>query len=109
MRSREDGAYYAYTWQAALASAPDRVIITSFNEWREGTYIEPSQAYGDRYLNLTAEWSARFKAGDVPVPTSSSPTVAPAPRPRPSATPTPTPKPFPTRWRYLLEEYEPLR
>jgi hypothetical protein len=67
-RSREDGAYYAQTWQAAIASNPDWVIVTSFNEWPEGTYIEPSQAYGDRYLQLTAEWSNRFKSGEASPP-----------------------------------------
>jgi len=64
-RGREDGAYYAQTWQAAIASNPDWVIITSFNEWPEGTYIEPSQTYGDRYLGLTAEWAGRFKSGEA--------------------------------------------
>ncbi len=77
-RGREDGAYYAQTWQAAIASNPDWVIITSFNEWPEGTYIEPSQAYGDRYLGLTAEWAGRFKSGEAiaytpPAPAGSSP------------------------------------
>ncbi len=81
-RSRDDGAYYAQTWQAAISSAPNWVIITSFNEWPEGTYIEPSQAYGDRYLQLTAEWAGRFKSGEAttdsppPVSTSSSPSVS---------------------------------
>ena len=46
---REDGAYYARSWQAAIGSAPDWIVITSFNEWPEGTYIEPSQAYGTKY------------------------------------------------------------
>jgi hypothetical protein len=104
VRSREDGAYYAYTWQAALASMPDWVIITSFNEWREGTYIEPSQAYGDRYLRLTAEWSARFKSGEIPALTVPPIAVATSPpRPRPTPTPLPTPRPLPKRWQKLLE------
>jgi hypothetical protein len=79
--SREDGAYYARSWQAAINSAPDWIVITSFNEWPEGTYIEPSQAYGARYLELTAVWSAAFR-GSAPPPSpaaSTQRTVAPAP------------------------------
>ena len=60
---RAGGAYYARSWQAAMASQPDWVVITSFNEWPEGTYIEPSAAFGRQYLDLTARWSQQFKAG----------------------------------------------
>jgi hypothetical protein len=92
-RSREDGAYYARTWQAAIGSNPDWVIITSFNEWPEGTYIEPSQTYGDRYLGLTAEWAGRFKSGEgmaytPPAPAAANPPAAPIPTP--TAAPTPS-------------------
>lgn len=94
-RPREDGAYYVRTWQAAMASNPDWVIITSFNEWPEGTYIEPSQAYGDRYLGLTAEWSGRYKRGEAmtyqpPAPAADNPPPAPQ-APAPTPTPAPTP------------------
>jgi len=60
-REREDGAFYRATFDAALASVPDGLWINSFNEWVEGTYIEPSQQYGERYLQLTRELAARFK------------------------------------------------
>ncbi|MEM4972665.1 MAG: glycoside hydrolase family 99-like domain-containing protein [Candidatus Hadarchaeales archaeon] len=33
------------------------VVITSFNEWHEGTEIEPSKEFGDTYLYLTREFS----------------------------------------------------
>lgn len=59
---RRNGAYYRETWQAAMDSAPDVVVITSFNEWLEGTQIEPSVSYGELYLKLTSEFSAAFKA-----------------------------------------------
>jgi hypothetical protein len=62
-RGRDGGGYYAQSWQAALASSPNWVVITSFNEWPEGTYIEPSVAYGDAYLGLTAQYAAQFRAG----------------------------------------------
>lgn len=61
---RRGGTYYRDTWSAALASQPDWIVITSFNEWVEGTMIEPSLSYGDLYLNLTRELAAEFKSGN---------------------------------------------
>jgi hypothetical protein len=63
-RQREDGAYYARTWEAAIASQPDFILVHSFNEWVEGSYIEPSAKYGDEYLTLTAQWAARYRGGE---------------------------------------------
>ena len=91
---REDGAYYRASWQAAIGSAPDWIIITSFNEWPEGTYIEPSQAYGTRYLELTGQWAAAFR-GSAPPPVVASAPKAPAPKvaaPKASAPKAPAPK-----------------
>ena len=62
-RDREDGAYYRATFDAAMGSDPDWIWINSFNEWIEGTYIEPGRRYGDRYLEITRELVARFKGG----------------------------------------------
>jgi hypothetical protein len=42
---------------------PDWVLVESFNHWEIGTEIEPSVQFGDQYLKLTAEYAARFKAG----------------------------------------------
>lgn len=58
---RRDGALYDELWGLALESRPDWVIITSFNEWHEGSEIEPSVEHGDHYLRSTAEWAARYK------------------------------------------------
>ncbi len=58
---RQDGAFYRATFEAALQSAPDFLWVNSFNEWVEGTYIEPSVQYGDRYLALTRELVSGFK------------------------------------------------
>ena len=60
-RDRENGAYYARTWEAVLPTRPDFILIHSFNEWVEGSYIEPSVRFGDLYLQLTAQWAARYK------------------------------------------------
>lgn len=44
-RSREGGARYRRWWQAALAVQPAAVSITSYNEWGEGTQIEPAKVF----------------------------------------------------------------
>ncbi|MFB7494460.1 glycoside hydrolase family 99 protein [Streptomyces sp. NPDC056161] len=85
---RAQGRTYDLEWEYALASGhedavPDWVSITSFNEWHEGTQIEPATAdapgsldylsyegaYGRKgvhaqtaYLDRTAYWVARFEA-----------------------------------------------
>ena len=62
------GGYYWTTFTGAIASRPDWIVITSFNEWLEGTQIEPSESYGDQFLNLTRAFVDRFK--DAPRPTN---------------------------------------
>jgi hypothetical protein len=79
VRPRLHGATYDRMWRTALAARPDLVTITSYNEWQEGTQIEPAQeqvgrlayngAWGRRglaaqgaYLEATARWAARFQA-----------------------------------------------
>ena len=74
VRDREDGAYYQRTFDAALGSQPDwAIIVNSFNEWAEGSTIEPSVTYGDKYISLTRSFSDRYKSYSpvaVPVPVS---------------------------------------
>ncbi len=41
-RSRESGKYYERMFRAAYKVNPDYISITSFNEWHEGTQIEPA-------------------------------------------------------------------
>ncbi len=42
MKPRRNGATYDAMWRAALAAHADLVTITSYNEWNEGTQIEPA-------------------------------------------------------------------
>lgn len=77
LSGRRDGQTYDNLWTAALAAHPDLVTVTSYNEWGEGTEIEPAQprkgyraydgAWGltgpaamTAYLMRTAYWAARF-------------------------------------------------
>jgi hypothetical protein len=54
---RNNGATYRTSWMAAMASNPDWITITTFNEWFEGAMIEPSFHYGNLYLDLTAQYA----------------------------------------------------
>jgi len=84
LKPRDRGSTYDSMWRAAIAARPDRVTITSFNEWHEGTQIEPAAmagrhgayrylgydgAYGIRgpavanaYLDRTRYWSGVFRS-----------------------------------------------
>jgi hypothetical protein len=76
-KPRENGATYDRMWQAALEAQADLVTITSYNEWSEGTQIEPAcprpgyesydGAYGLHgddarwaYIDRTAFWTAQL-------------------------------------------------
>jgi glycoprotein endo-alpha-1,2-mannosidase len=63
---RRGGALYRDLWQTAIDVNADWVLITSFNEWHEGSEIEPSQEYGEQYLGLTAELARLFKKDTTP-------------------------------------------
>jgi len=57
---RLDGEVYRVLWEEAIKAKPDWVLITSWNEWHEGSEIEPSLEYGDQYLQLTKDYASRF-------------------------------------------------
>jgi len=65
-------------WEEALRANPDWVLITSWNEWHEGSEIEPSWEYGDLYIRLTGRYAPRFLAEPpVPVRLTATPTIRP--------------------------------
>ena len=60
---RLDGQVYRVLWDEAMKAKPDWVLITSWNEWHEGSEIEPSLEYSDQYLRLTGSYALRFRRG----------------------------------------------
>lgn len=60
---RANGTYYRDFWETIMLSKPDWVLVTSWNEWHEGSEIEPSLEFGDLYLNLTLTYYELFEAG----------------------------------------------
>ena len=55
-------------WRSALAAHADRVTITSFNEWHEGTQIEPAarnrQRGRYRYASYDGAWGLHGLAAE---------------------------------------------
>ncbi len=91
-RAREAGAFYRACWEGAVQSQADWTVITSFNEWLEGTHIEPSVTYGNTYLDLTTNLTTYYRSSGLdltPTPPPPTPT-APPPTPTPSPSPSPT-------------------
>ena len=70
---RRAGGLYRALWEQALQDSPDWILVNSFNQWHNGTEIEPSVEMGGRYLALTRQYAQRFKSGS---PTPAGPTPA---------------------------------
>jgi hypothetical protein len=62
LQQRLNGDFYRSTWDAAIASDPDWIFITSWNEWWENTHIESGELYGDQYLEITREYADRWRS-----------------------------------------------
>ena len=74
-KDRNSGEYYDTMFNAAIKSKPDIIGITSFNEWHEGSQIEPAKPKNindysyenylphdnNYYLLRTKTWANRFK------------------------------------------------
>jgi glycoprotein endo-alpha-1,2-mannosidase len=60
---RAGGATYDQGWQAAVSVQPPWILVSTWNEWHEGSEIEPSLEHGRRYLDVTRVWVERFRQG----------------------------------------------
>jgi glycoprotein endo-alpha-1,2-mannosidase len=58
IKERAGGATYDAMWKAAIQAGADRVTITSYNEWHEGTQIEPALTSIPRRLETAARPSS---------------------------------------------------
>lgn len=73
---RLGGQKYDASWQAALASKPDFIVIDSWNDFGQGTEIAPSRQYGEQFrlqtkvqtiqFNGFKQWHAKYLTENVP-------------------------------------------
>jgi len=57
---RRGGETYKMGWRLASQFNPDWYLICSWNEWGEGTQIEPDCDFGTLYLDLTREMVRKY-------------------------------------------------
>ena len=74
---RLDGNTLRAEWRTALASTPDMIGVISWNEYSENSEIEPTTAFGARYLNVVGELTGKgfvfrgnFDSSSTPAHTS---------------------------------------
>jgi hypothetical protein len=72
---REDGATLRTEYATALSSSPDVLGLISWNEFSENSYVEPSQKYGRRYLDVLAD----LRQAVTPTPAAAVDSSDPAP------------------------------
>jgi hypothetical protein len=64
VRPRLHGATYDRMWERAIAAHADLVSVTSYNEWHEGTQIEPARDLGRPYRCYDGAWGLRGPAAE---------------------------------------------
>jgi hypothetical protein len=67
---RMNGETLRAEWNAAISSRPTAVGIISWNEFSENTHVEPSKAYGNRYLEVLAELTGAASSPSASVDSS---------------------------------------
>jgi glycoprotein endo-alpha-1,2-mannosidase len=61
VKPRLEGVTYDSMWRAAMQAGADLVTITSYNEWSEGTQIEPA-GHGGRYESYDGTYGLHGRA-----------------------------------------------
>jgi hypothetical protein len=56
---RLDGQTLRKNWRTALASTPDMIGLISWNEYSENSEVEPTLAFGTKYLSVVSELTGK--------------------------------------------------
>ena len=65
VKARRNGARYDGMWAGAVRARADLVTITSYNEWHEGTQIEPARGGRSGYESYEGAWGAYGPAAET--------------------------------------------
>jgi glycoprotein endo-alpha-1,2-mannosidase len=70
IKARRNGKTYDGMWRSAIAARANAVTITSYNEWGEGTQIEPARTFAEQavgesmYESYDGAWGLHGKAAE---------------------------------------------
>ncbi|HUQ23613.1 MAG TPA: hypothetical protein VM049_11440 [Gaiellaceae bacterium] len=65
VRPRRNGATYDSMWDGAVRARADLITITSYNEWHEGTQIEPARPARRGFQGYDGAWGLRGHAAET--------------------------------------------
>jgi hypothetical protein len=94
-QNRDDNQFLINSWNGAISSGADTLLIVSWNEYLENSYIEPSQKLGTAAIDTLRPLIARWKGGsNALAPATNGQSSASNPNgsvSNPNNTPTPLP------------------
>lgn len=67
---RYNGDRFKTCWEMSITNKVDMVQLVTWNDWNEGSQIEPADTYGYQYLELNKKYSAQYKGIQDTVPNS---------------------------------------
>lgn len=62
-RARNNGVFLTNSWNGAVSSGADVVLVVSWNEFLENSHIEPSTTYGNQSLDTLGPLIASWRGG----------------------------------------------
>ena len=65
VKPRRHGQRYDEMWRGAVKADADLVTITSYNEWHEGTQIEPARTSRRGYLSYDGAWGRKGRSAET--------------------------------------------
>jgi uncharacterized protein YraI len=73
-RDRAGGRFLANSWNGAVSSGADVIMVVSWNEFMENSHIEPSTTYGSQSLDTLRPLATAWRGGaSAPIPAPEQP------------------------------------
>lgn len=58
---RNGSDFYTNSWNHVISQNPQNIVITSYDDWAEETFIAPTLEYGNIFLEITKDMIKKYK------------------------------------------------